>query len=182
MGCEIRHTFYIQGIIPCGYRGIKLSGRGWHWMASIWRTHPHIWLHHCGGVWTCSTNQKQFSDYLQLPSLHLVQATVEAETIVKILCDGRGDDHVYQAWRIGSKCRCASIFHLPRRARHQIHRNKVEADSPFHYWQFALYNVFVDNIVDELGDQFIVLKPTFTAQLLIPTNLHKMTAVDQLII
>ena len=40
-----------------------------------------------------------------------------------------------------------------------------EADSPFHYWKFALYNVFVDNIVEELEDQFIVPKPTFTAQL-----------------
>ena len=68
----------------------------------------------------------------------------------------------------------------PRRAERQMHRNNVETDSPFHYWQFALYNAFVDNIVDELEDQFIVPKPTFTAQLLFPTNLHKMAADDQL--
>ena len=79
----------------------------------------------------------------------------------------------------------ASVDVLPSQPRHagrQMHRNNVEADSPFHCCQFALYNVFVDNIVDELGDQFIVLKPTFTAQLLIPTNLRKMAADDQLII
>ena len=40
---------------------------------------------------------KQFSDYPQLPSLDLVQAAVEAETIVKILRDERGDDNVHQA-------------------------------------------------------------------------------------
>ena len=100
---------------------------------------------------------KQFRDYLQLPSHYLVQATVEAETIVKILHDERGDDNVYQAL-------C------------------VEADSPFHYWKFALYNVFVDNILEELEDQSIIPKPTFTAHLLIPTNMHKMAADDQLII
>ena len=100
---------------------------------------------------------KQFRDCLQLPSHYLVQATVEAETIVKILRDERGDDNVYQAL-------C------------------VEADSPFHYWKFALYNVFVDNILEELEDQSIVPKPTFTAHLLLPTNMHKMAADDQLII
>ena len=62
-----------------------------------------------------------------------------------------------------------------------MHRNNVEADSQFHYWKFALYNVFVDNIVEELEDRFIFPKPNFTAQLSISTNLHKMAA-DQLII
>ena len=128
---------------------------------------------------------KQFSDYLQLPSLDLVQATVEAETIVKILRDERGEDNVYQALYDEAVELAAGVDVLPskpRRAGRQMHRNNVEADSPFHYWKFALYNVFVDNIVEELEDQFIVTKPTFTAQLLIPTNLHKMAANDQLII
>ena len=70
----------------------------------------------------------------------------------------------------------------PRCAGRQMHRNNVEADSQFHYWKFALYNVFVDNIVEELEDRFIFPKPTLTAQLSIPTNLHNMAADDQLII
>ena len=42
--------------------------------------------------------------------------------------------------------------------------------------------MFIDNIVEELEDRFPVPKSTFTAQLSIPTNLHKMAANDQLII
>ena len=40
---------------------------------------------------------KQVSDYFQLPSLDIVQPTVEAGTIVKRLHDERGEDDIYQA-------------------------------------------------------------------------------------
>ena len=149
---------------------------------SIYRFHFIIALVVCNHVLQIL---KQFSDYLQLPSLDLVQATVEAETIVKILRDGRGDDNVYQALYDEAVELAAGVDVLPskpRREGRQMHQNNVEADSPFHYWKFALYNVFVGNIVEKLEDQFIVPKPTFTAQLLIPINLHKMAADDQLII
>ena len=78
-------------------------------------------------------------------------------------------------WEQVSMC-----FHLSPDG--QMHRNNVEAASQFHYWKFVLYNVFVDNIVEELEDRFILPKPTFTAQLSILTNLHKMADDDQLII
>ena len=81
MGCEIRRTLYIQGTIPCGYWGPKLSEWRWCWMSSIWHIHLQIWLHHCiGSVWICPELQ-----ILKQLSLDLVQATVEAETIVTIM-------------------------------------------------------------------------------------------------
>ena len=109
-------------------------------------------------------------------SLDLVQATVEAETIVKIFRDERADDNVYQALYDEAVELGAGVDVLPSKPRcagRQMHRNDVEADSQCHYWKFALYNVFVDNIVEELEDRFIFSKPTSTAQLSIPTNLQK---------
>ena len=157
MGCEIIRTLYIQGIIPCGYWGPKLSEWRWRWMSSIWHIHLQIWLHHCiGGVWICPELQ-----ILKQLSLDLVQATVEAETIVKTLRDERADDKVYQALYDEAVELGASVDVLPSKPRcagRQMHRNNVEADSLVHYWQFALYNVFVDNIVEKLEDRFIFSK------------------------
>ena len=74
-------------------------------------------------------------------------------------------------------------FHLrPRCAGRQMHRNNVEADSPFHYWKFALYNVFVDDIVEELEDQFIVLKTNLYGTAVNSNESAKIAADDQSII
>ena len=181
MGCEIRRTLYIQCIIPCGYWGRKLSEWRWCWMWSIWHIHLYIWLHHCiDGVWICPELQ-----ILKQLSLDLVHATVEAETIVKILHDERADDNLYQALYDEAVELGAGVDVFPSKPRcggRQMHRNNVVTDSQFHYWKFSLNNVFIDNIVEELENRFTVLKPTCTAQLSIPTNLHKIAANDQLII
>ena len=101
---------------------------------------------------------------------------------MKILCD----DNVYQALYDEAVELASGVDMLPSKpgcAGRQMHRNNAEADSLFQYWKFALYNVFIDDIVEELEGQFIVLKTIFIAQIvLIPTNLHKMAADDQLII
>ena len=79
--------------------------------------------------------------------------------MVKILRDERGDDNVYQALYDEAAKLAAGVDVLPskpRRSGRQMHRHNVAADSPFHYWKFALHNVFVDNIVEELEGQFIV--------------------------
>ena len=145
MGCEIRHTLCIQGIIPCGYWGPKLSGWRWRWMSSIWHIHLQICLYHCiGGVWICPELQ-----ILKQLSLDFVQATVEAKTIVKILRDERADDNVYQALYDEAVELGAGVDVLPSKPRcagRQMHRNNVEAASQFHYWKFVLYNVFVDKL------------------------------------
>ena len=135
------NTLYIQGTIPCGYWGPKLSEWRWRWMSSILHIHLQIWLHDCiGGVWTCPELQ-----ILKQLSLDLVQATVEAETIVKILREERADDDVYQALYDEVVELGGGVDVLPPKPRcagRQMHRNNVEADSQFHYWKFALYNVF----------------------------------------
>ena len=89
-------------------------------------------------------------------SLDLVQATVEAETIVKILRDERADDNVYQALYDEAVELGAGVDVLPSKPRcagRQMHRNNVEADSQFHYWKFALYNVFVEKYCGRIGGQ-----------------------------
>ena len=52
----------------------------------------------------------------------------------------------------------------PRRAGRQMHWNNIAADSPFPYWKFAFYNAFVDNIVEDLDDQFTVPNSNDSAQ------------------
>ena len=145
-----------------------------------------IHQHHCiGGVWTCSTNPK---------TVQWLPPTAESSP-----CTGNsrgrylGEDIawwerqrqcllglVWRGSRTGNKC----LYVLPsklRRAGRQMQWNNVAADSPFHYWQFALYNVLSMILWTNWKTNSLSQKPTFAAQLLIPTNLHKMAADDQLI-
>ena len=83
----------------------------------------------------------------------------------------------YWIW-INKNC-TVNLPSKPRLARRQIHRNNVEADSPPHYWKFALYIVFVDKrliLWKNWRTKWLSQNQPFTTQLLIPTNLHKMAA------
>ena len=113
----------------------------------------------------------ELSKFLQSKSIDLIQAANRAAEVVEQLKAERNDDQVYAALYEKAVQMSAEVGVLPckpRSAKRQMHRNNVEAETPFDYWKRSVYLPFIDHMISELIDGLLKPKPRFCAQYLLP--------------
>ena len=93
------------------------------------------------------------SNLLQRPSIDLVEAASEAETVNSSLRKIRQDDNVWQELYqdITNLAEKQNVLpSKPRTAGRQQHRDNVPADTPEEYWRRSVYYPLLDHIVNEI--------------------------------
>jgi len=123
------------------------------------------------------------SNLLQRPSIDLVEAASEAETVISSLRKIRQDDNVWQELyqditKLAEKQNV--LPSKPRTAGRQQHRDNVPADTPEEYWRRSVYYPLLDHIANELETRLVVPKDRFLAQYLIPSKLASLTPEREL--
>jgi hypothetical protein len=123
------------------------------------------------------------SNLLQRPSIDLVEAASEAETVISSLRKIRQDDNVWQELyqditKLAEKQNV--LPSKPRTAGRQQHRDNVPADTPEEYWRRSIYYPLLDHITNELETRLVVPKDRFLAQYLIPSKLASLTPKREL--
>ena len=93
------------------------------------------------------------SNLLQRPSIDLVEAASEAETVNSSLRKIRQDDNVWQELyqditKLAEKQNV--LPSKPRTAGRQQNRDNVPADTPEEYWRRSVYYPLLDHIVNEI--------------------------------
>ena len=114
------------------------------------------------------------SNLLQRPSVDLVEAASQAETVVSSLRKIRQDDNVWQELYqdITKFAEKQNVLpSKPRTAGRQQHRDNVPADTPEEYWRRSVYYPLLDHIANELETRLVVPKDRFLVQYLIPSKL-----------
>ena len=104
------------------------------------------------------------SNLLQRPSIDLVEAASQAETVVSSLRKIRQDDNVWQELYQGITKLAEKQNVLPskpRTAGRQQHRDNVLADTPEEYWRRSAYYPLLDHIANELETRLAVPKDRF---------------------
>ncbi|XP_052811754.1 52 kDa repressor of the inhibitor of the protein kinase-like [Mya arenaria] len=112
---------------------------------------------------------------LQEVSMDLLEAVREAGVVVDILRAERMDETVFDA--IFQKAAdIASEFQIdasvPRQNQRQRNRANYQVEDPKTYWRIALYNVFVDHLIEEVSSRVMANQERFCAQLLLPVRLR----------
>ena len=123
------------------------------------------------------------SNLLQRPSIDLVEAASEAETVISSLRKIRQDDNVWQELyqditKLAEKQNV--LPSKPRTAGRQQNRDNVPADTPEEYWRRSVYYPLLDHIANELETRLVVPKDRFLAQYLIPSKLASLTPEREL--
>ena len=123
------------------------------------------------------------SNLLQRPSIDLVEAASEAETVNSSLRKIRQDDNVWQELyqditKLAEKQNV--LPSKPRTAGRQQNRDNVPADTPEEYWRRSVYYPLLDHIANELETRLVVPKDRFLAQYLIPSKLASLTPEREL--
>ncbi|WAR08121.1 hypothetical protein MAR_015103, partial [Mya arenaria] len=108
-------------------------------------------------------------------SMDLLEAVREAGVVVDILRAERMDETVFDA--IFQKAAdIASEFQIdasvPRQNQRQRNRANYQVEDPKTYWRIALYNVFVDHLIEEVSSRVMANQERFCAQLLLPVRLR----------
>ncbi|PIK36824.1 putative 52 kDa repressor of the inhibitor of the protein kinase-like [Apostichopus japonicus] len=63
---------------------------------------------------------------------------------------------------------------MPRLTGRQTHRSNVPAADPKEYWKLSLFYPFLDHLLSELETRLVYPSDRFSAQYLVPSNLHKL--------
>jgi hypothetical protein len=114
------------------------------------------------------------SNLLQRPSIGLVEAASETETVISSLRKIRQDDKVWQELYqdIAKLAEKQNVLpSKPRPAGRQKHRDNVPADTPEEYWRQSVYYPLLDHISNEFETRLVVPKDRFLVQYLIPSKL-----------
>ncbi|XP_052814149.1 zinc finger MYM-type protein 1-like [Mya arenaria] len=112
---------------------------------------------------------------LQEVSMDLLEAVREAGVVVDILRAERMDETLLDA--IFQKAAdIASEFQIdasvPHQNQRQRNRANYQVEDPKTYWRIALYNVFVDHLIEEVSSRVMANQERFCAQLLLPVRLR----------
>jgi hypothetical protein len=104
------------------------------------------------------------SNLLQRPSIDLIEAASEAETVISSLRKIRQDDNVCQELyqditKLAEKQNV--LPSKPRTAGRQQNRDNVPADTPEEYWRRSVYYPLLDHIANELETRLVVPKDGF---------------------
>ncbi|WAQ98036.1 hypothetical protein MAR_022409 [Mya arenaria] len=106
-------------------------------------------------------NAKWLNDFPWLRysvSMDLLEAVREAGVVVDILRAERMDETVFDAI-FQKEADIASEFQIdasvPRQNQRQRNRANYQVEDPKTYWRIALYNVFVDHLIEEVSSRVV---------------------------